>query len=705
MVTVHLNSTQEAPDELVCVDIDRKDVWVRLTNPNVLSILGAPLIYYYARGGHLIFKSGSGNLAQKRMIGAVLLSGAQVDWLTTETILIGPHKSALGVAPDTIDEISEIPVALTPSKLKSPIQKLFREDKGFEVEGNRRNALNAWSFRVKGTEEEILSQTRLANLVFCEPPLDDEEIAGIAKGIPATDSSDDAALVAWKNVQSRDVIRIDRDAVVDALRGKFLYEEGITAWYVWNGSHWQVRPERTVAQSIEEIILEIAEDLKTPLTPMNSLAMARNHLPHLGLKLAITDREKKIVTGMSFENGFLDFSTGKLRAHDSSVFVRSTIRTDYDPEQGLSVDSQRFFESCLGFDRKNLTLLRSMLYRCLNPQPGLHTAYFLHGSAGAGKSTVIKIIADIIGRQMTTMGLSELDNKFSRREIHFKSVLCINEVYSLKPSEETWIKQITGRDHIPGNVKFQQENFTEQFEGVVLLTSNGSPESVYAASRPLTDRLIPLRFHTVLGKKDPGLNAKLSENQSGIINWALSFPQENLSYLTRAGDINASLITSSTPMVAFIEERVYYHKDAILPKDQLVDQYNVFAYRYDGSERQKKGDVYQLFEATLLEKFNVHVEPTLKPGDGGIVGEIRLARAMKLNIKDKSGKQSRPHGWVRIGLYPPGTEIDPNYPTLSVVQGNEEMPYNPYLNFNEEVNEERSRQFRTGQFGGAQDLT
>ena len=212
----------------------------------------------------------------------------------------------------------------------------------------------------------------------------------------------------------------------------------------------------------------------------------------------------------------------------------------------------------------------------------LEKAFYLYGVRRSGKSTIADVIESLVGREyVTSPSLRQLGKDFGLESFIGKRLVIFRDARQIQPNESSAaseaILRITGRDSMTIPRKFRSD-----WKGI-LNTSIVMISNVVArfndASSTVATRFIFVGFpHSFLGKEDPTLKRRILDELPGIFRWAL----EGLDRLTKRGhfvqpesgdDARESMERSSSPVGAFIDDRVEFALSVETSEDYLYGQY------------------------------------------------------------------------------------------------------------------------------------
>jgi len=232
---------------------------------------------------------------------------------------------------------------------------------------------------------------------------------------------------------------------------------------------------------------------------------------------------------LPFKNGVLQISTRKILEHDSKYFLTWQLPYKYDIQAKAGPVINWLTETLSG-DKHQVEVIRAFGKAILVGQISQMQKYIeLIGAAGSGKSTLIRMLAIIVGQEAYyTTSLKALEKSpFETANLHGKRLAAITdaETYS---GDVTTLKAATGGDDLRYEVKNVQASKPFKFIGGLILAANQDVQSS-DHSNGLQRRRITLRLNVVINPEDmKDLDPLFIENAAGIVNWMLDMEDEEM---------------------------------------------------------------------------------------------------------------------------------------------------------------------------------
>ena len=158
-------------------------------------------------------------------------------------------------------------------------------------------------------------------------------------------------------------------------------------------------------------------------------------------------------------------------------FVTSPIDYDYDPRKEYSCPTiDKLFIDWVGEKKKDL--LYDIVAYCMLPDYPIHRIFILFGSGRNGKSTFMKILNKVIGKDnVCASDLKMLtETPFGTAHLYRKLICYIGETNGNKLESTSVLKRLTGQDLVTAQYKnkpiFEFENYAK-----LIITTNVIPQT------------------------------------------------------------------------------------------------------------------------------------------------------------------------------------------------------------------------------------
>jgi putative DNA primase/helicase len=104
-----------------------------------------------------------------------------------------------------------------------------------------------------------------------------------------------------------------------------------------------------------------------------------------------------------------------------------------------------------------LKILRACLYLIFTNNLTYQVALYIYGTAGTGKSTLIKILFFLLGKEVTlSSSLPQINSRFGGASLVGKILLVLEDASFYRGQEPKGIKNIITRDPMEVEMKYKQ---------------------------------------------------------------------------------------------------------------------------------------------------------------------------------------------------------------------------------------------------------
>ena len=232
------------------------------------------------------------------------------------------------------------------------------------------------------------------------------------------------------------------------------------------------------------------------------------------------DCTKQIV----FKNGVLNTESGELISLKPELYITSTIPFNYDPDADCplwKVTLHDWWDD----DDDSIRLLQQWMGYNLVSTNHLEALMILFGKPGSGKSTITKVLHEMLGKDKSTvLEFKDLSYTFGMEKAANKNAIIFSEDQAVKRTEADivlqMIKRLTGRNSISVRVKYGASYSTELF---ARLTYECDTLPRFVDNAQALERRVNMLYFDRSFKDAPNvlLKDQLMKEIPGIINWAL----------------------------------------------------------------------------------------------------------------------------------------------------------------------------------------
>ena len=247
----------------------------------------------------------------------------------------------------------------------------------------------------------------------------------------------------------------------------FVYpERGVTGWrntlYVYSDRKgiYEPRGEEFVSRSAERMLGPIATNQR-----INELVRKIERMSLSGGE-EFSNRPERLVVG----NGILNLHKGILERHSPEEYHKTRIGIDYDPEAECPAIDEWFHEVV---EDRDVPTLYQIAAHCLYREYLAEKAIMLVGSGQNGKSIYTWILEELLNpsrREQNVSGISlqsMSDDQFAVNQLHEKLANINSDINASMVDNLGPFKQLTGRDRIMADVKYEQPVTFENYATLI----------------------------------------------------------------------------------------------------------------------------------------------------------------------------------------------------------------------------------------------
>lgn len=463
------------------------------------------------------------------------------------------------------------------------------------VEGTRNETLFKFAcrLRAKGSSDgQILAHLERLNGARCDPPLEHDEVAGIANKA----ASYPQGKVATPTQQHTDWGNAKR---LVARHGQDLrYCHAWKKWLVWDGVRWL----RDATNEVERWAKDTVRAMRGEAREARGKARASRLAKHAHrsesvgrirgmINLAASEEGVPVLVGeldqdpmlLTVANGTLDLKTGQLRPARREDLITKQAPVVFDAGAEAPLWGQ-FLDEVLGGDAKLIRFVQKAAGYALTGLTQEQCLFFLYGSGANGKTVFLQTLHAALGDYAKATSPDTLlaraqggDPRNDLAALVGVRFVTASEVERGRPLAENLLKRLTGEDTI--SVRFLYGEFFQLSPAFKLFASvndlpeiRGNDEAIWRRIR-----VIPFTITIPPERRDPRLREKLKGELPGILRWAvegcLLWQQEGLAPPASVAAATAAYREAMDSVRAFIRARCVEDPAATVPFGTLFTAY------------------------------------------------------------------------------------------------------------------------------------
>ena len=398
---------------------------------------------------------------------------------------------------------------------------------------------------------------------------------------------------------------------------------------------WSTKTEDTIKQEISLDILEFGRSADQPSTQdMRSERLLTSITRQLRGMVEIRDAfVNKGTPGVHCANSYITFDElGNIHEHEFSPDFYSRNQSPIE-FQGIDLEPTRFINELLIPTLPNpddIAIFQKYGGMCLFGRNIIQRFMVMYGQAGGGKSTLVNIVLNIVGKHnMAGLRTGHPNNQSELYRFRAKTLLSGTDVpgnFLSTPGAKV-IKGLTGGDTIEAEGKGLNDGVVLQGIFNILITAN---ERLKVALEGDVDawnrRLLLLEFNQPPpAKKIEGFADKLVKDEgSAILAWFLRGFRELLADVRETGDIRLSngqiektknLLAESDSVTHFIKDKVHKVHGSSVTNDEFITLYGEYCAER-GWVAMEQARLQKVINSKMLELRQVTQSHSVETGKG-----------------------------------------------------------------------------------------
>jgi putative DNA primase/helicase len=450
-------------------------------------------------------------------------------------------------------------------------------------------AYDAWATEKVDTHGHVLTPGQVAEGMTPPPappaqttrrpdPVENEHVEAV--GAPGTYSSPEAPM------------RVARELEPTWIQGssRTLHHWRDT-WMRWTGTHWSEVGNSALRSKLYlklEHAIFYAPNKKGELEPKPWNPSIKKISALVDAIAAVTHLDEKIEPNewlgphkggprlISCANLMINPITKETQEHTPAYFTTSAVPYDYNPDAECP-EWMAFLEKVFPGDVQSQELLQEWAGYVVSGWTHYQKGLQLIGPPRAGKGTVARILEKLIGKENAVgTTLKTLVTNFGLQDLIGKSLCTVGDAHMENRNSSEVVGRllsITGEDSLPVDRK-NKAPWNGKLPVRMMILANKAPR-FNDSSGAITGRFLTLNFsQSFAGREDRTLEGKLTQELSGILNWALEglVRLEERGYFVQpesASDIIENQREEGAPHQAFVEQKCVTGPEQWIKKDDL----------------------------------------------------------------------------------------------------------------------------------------
>ena len=332
---------------------------------------------------------------------------------------------------------------------------------------------------------------------------------------------------------------------------------------------------RLVKSQVSAIAFEIAKSGRKKPTYTISFVNGVTALLKYDLEV---DRWNEATGLLPLLNGVLDLKTLKLLPHSPENKLTWCLPYKYDTLATCQPIQEWLLTMC-GGDRQLVELMRAYLRGIVTCRTDWQKYLELVGPGATGKSTLTRLATALVGQEnVHTTTLKKLEKeKFETASIAGKRLVLINDSERYA-GEVGKLKNLTGQDSLPYEVKFKQSKGGFNPDALVIVSTNEIIQSCdYTSglarrriSIPMFNQIKSDRQKNLIEHKNGQMYGEFLPYIPGLLNWVLAMDEESATSIVKNYEANvpsllamkARTLVETNPIADWLDNFVIYDSSA-----------------------------------------------------------------------------------------------------------------------------------------------
>ena len=372
--------------------------------------------------------------------------------------------------------------------------------------------------------------------------------------------------------------------LAEKYRGQLAWNTDLQEWYRYSSvttGIWSIEPVEFVGQLVNSQIEKLAESIlqlgNKRKKPTYTISTVNGAIALLKMKLAV--RKWNESTGLlPLLNGVLDLKTLKLLPHSPENKLTWCLPYKYDTLATCQPIQEWLLTMC-GGDRQLVELMRAYLRGIVTGRTDWQKYLELVGPGATGKSTLTRLATALVGQEnVHTTTLKKLEKeKFEAASIAGKRLVLINDSERYA-GEVGKLKNLTGQDSLPYEVKFKQSKGGFNPDALVIVSTNEIIQSCdYTSglarrriSIPMFNQIKSDRQKNLIEHKNGEMRGEFLPYIPGLLNWVLAMDEESATSIVKNYEaavpsllaMKARTLVETNPIADWLDNFVIYDSSA-----------------------------------------------------------------------------------------------------------------------------------------------
>lgn len=421
------------------------------------------------------------------------------------------------------------------------------------------------------------------------------------------------AVAAWFDLSDD----ANADRFVQAVEHRLRYRSDAGTWMRWNppgrlgdhheGGWWSEETDAEALQLAREVAREVEEAAilaagGSTIDQQRAAAVAGRGCrsrSRMASMVALAKGDRRLTTRseqwnadpwlLNVANGTLDLRTGDLSRHRAADLISTRSTVVHDPNATCPT-WERFIDEITCGDAELAGFLQRAVGSSITGVIRDQVMFVLHGSGRNGKSTLLEVLLELVGRDLGIRAERALLVRSHRSgggptggqaDLFGKRLVVTSETSAGDRLDEGLVKDLTGGDRIRARHPYGR-NFEFSPTHHIWMPTNHFMR-ITGTDTGIWRRICVIPFNAQIPDKkvDTGLGITLRAELAGILNWAtqgcLNWQQHGLGNAKAVTDATTAYRTNEDLLGAYLDERCITDTAASVATADLYADYRNWA--------------------------------------------------------------------------------------------------------------------------------
>ena len=444
------------PRGFIVVDIDNKaaaDAVIRIVEgENVNCCVNRGL-----HGAHFIFRTSSFN---QQVVAKMCALGISIDTRAAERgYIILPENDTDREWTRLTDLIQQIPAYLIPLRELRNDTNFVGMDEGSRNDSLFRHFMNLKDYASEIDDGDKAMAIRLINKYLLKTPLSENDLNQTVLR---------AALVEIPSSGKKGKGKFDLEMLAEMICEEFTFitVDDVLYEYPEGGTHYERRDDKWLERVIHDRYAKRLFD-----------AQRKEVIKFVKIKTYLEPSKLNAHWDeICVHNGILNISNLTLKPHSSNEYNTNYVDWDWEDTPRVSFALDEYIHFISNDDYEKVNVLYEMLGDCFLRRSVFQKFYMIYGTGNTGKSTLLRIIQNLVGVQNTShLSFNDLEEQYLTNELSGKLVNLGDDINFKGLTDTSVLKKLVSGETMTVNRKFMMPCELTNFATLIFTTNQLPP--------------------------------------------------------------------------------------------------------------------------------------------------------------------------------------------------------------------------------------